>query len=814
VAARLGNLAVPLDLAGLLVEAGAADPDAVERALARQREVGGALDTALLELGVVDDGTVALFLSRASGLPPPPAGAVDPDPRARRVFPARVAERHALAPFRLDGQELSLLAAHPVDLAALDELSFMLSLRLVPYVAAEWRVRELQSRLYGAALPERLAAVAEGVRRAARAAEAAPAATPAPVADPPPPETPEFAVAAPAAEAAPVNEPPPGGEEATAAAAAADADAAFAIDEALEAASARDAAATAAPAEPPRGPFGVVPEDPLALALAQAGEALDDAGADASGDGAPRWTVEEAFAALGAARDRDEIVAVLLRYARDFFDAAALFAVAKDRVAGQDASGWPSARERCRAVHVAVEAVALFRAAIAAAGPYLGPVARDETSAQLLAALGRPWPHTALVYPILLRDRAVCVLYADNGDAPVSPGRIGDLLLVLGAAGAAFERVLRDAKRARGAAAPASGESPSASAAPPPRAAPPEAPPHDRVMEPPLPHPEADEAHVEWEAREPGRLPAPPAGPVLEVPEEAYAVASAGEALGPAEPFEAQRAVAALVASRRGSGDRARAVARIVQHGPEAAAALKGAFPGPQDPGAEGRPVAERGPVLAAFAALGSVASPYLIALLSDPDPARRALAAELLGRAGDAAALLPLAEAVLDRDPAAARAALAALAALRGHPEFHPVLDRLRGALLGGDAERPAQAARALARLGDAETVPLLVEGLRGGPQLAHACIEALEVLTARRFGDDAAAWVAWWRAHRAEGRAEWLFSALADEDRDVRAAAAARLREAGPAPVDYSPDLPAPARAQAARAWREWWAGRGAPI
>jgi HEAT repeat protein len=809
VPARLGNLAVPLDLAGLLVEAGAADAGAVERALARQREAGGALDTALLELGVVDDGTLALFLSRASGLPPAPPGAVDPDPRARRVFPARVAERHALAPFRLDGQELSLLAAHPVDLAALDELSFMLSLRLVPYVAPEWRVRELQSRLYGGAVPERLAAVAEAARRAAHAAVAAPATPPAAAADAPPPETPDFAVAAPAAAGAPATEPGAGGEEATAAA---EADAAFAIDEALEAAPARDGEAPASSADPPRGPFGVVPEDPLAAALAQVGEAL---GAEASADGPPRWTVEEAFAALGGARDRDEVVAVLLRYARDFFDAAALFAVARDRVSGQDASGWPSARERCRAIHLAVEAVALFRAAIAAAGPYLGPVPRDDANERLLAALDRPWPHTALVYPILLRDRAVCVLYADNGDAPVSPGRIGDLLLVLGAAGAAFERVLRDAKRARGAPAPPSGEPPPAPAAPPPPQIPAVgAPAREPAPEPPLPRAEADEAHVEWEAREPGRLPAPPPGPAFDPAEEAYAVASAAEALGPAEPFEPQRALAALVQARRGSAERARAIARLVQHGPEAAAALKDAFPGPQDPGAEERPAADRGPVLAAFAALGRVASPYLIALLSDPDAVRRALAAELLGRAGDAAALLPLAEAVLDRDPAAARAALAALAALRGHPEFRPVLDRLRRALLGGDAARAAQAARALARLGDAEAVPLLVEGLRAGPQLARACVEALEALTARRFGDDAAAWIAWWRAHRAEGRAEWLFSALADEDRDVRAAAAARLREAGPAPVGYSPDLPAPERAQAARAWREWWAGRGAAI
>src|SRR5918912_2793494 len=107
---------MPLDLAGLLVEAGAISAEEMESALGRQREAGGTLDTALLELGLLPEGELVRFLSRASGLPPLP-DRVEADARARRVFPARVAERHGLAPFRLDGRELSLVATYPVDLA-------------------------------------------------------------------------------------------------------------------------------------------------------------------------------------------------------------------------------------------------------------------------------------------------------------------------------------------------------------------------------------------------------------------------------------------------------------------------------------------------------------------------------------------------------------------------------------------------------------------------------------------------------------------------------------------------------------------------
>jgi hypothetical protein len=158
--------AVPADLATLLVEEGLVAAPAVERALARQRAAGGALDTALLELDLVAEHDLVVALSRVSGLaPPPPAALADPTPQVKRLFPGRMAKRHGVAPFHLEGKELTVLAPWPTDLAALDETAGMLALRIEPRVAPEFRVKELLWRVYGFPPGDRHAKLAAALRQ-------------------------------------------------------------------------------------------------------------------------------------------------------------------------------------------------------------------------------------------------------------------------------------------------------------------------------------------------------------------------------------------------------------------------------------------------------------------------------------------------------------------------------------------------------------------------------------------------------------------------------------------------------------------------
>ncbi len=622
---------MPKELAALLVEDGAVPADVLERALARQREAGGALDTALLEEGAIGEDALVGYLARAAELPAAPDTAWSGnDARARRVFPSRVAERHGLAPFELEGRELSLVATYPVDVGLLDEISFMLSLNLTAHVGPEWRVRELIHRLYGAPLPPRLAALAV----AAGAAPPTPEAGHPPEPQQPRPEAPPLAAGFARDESEPLEP------------------LAAALAEALE--SVEEFAFEDA-AEPEHGAEG----EP------DGGDAEEEPpAAPADRTAPPRWTLEDARAALGAAKHRDEVVLAAVRYARDFFEFAAMFAVARDAVAGHDALGPEEARDRARAVAIWSSDPGIFKTVIETRSPFLGPVAPGAAGTDaVLHALGRD-PRTVLLYPVLLRDRPVCILYADNGEAPVSARRLADLLLLLSSVGAAFERIIRVQKKRRRRRAPA--EAPTAEVAPPAAAVPepePSAPPAPPPAEEPAPPPPEPPAS----AGERAKAAAPPVEP---------AAGSGADDAPRLPPSPAAESLAALEAEFFGSE------APSTVEPPESHAAAPPARPAaappvatPPEPATLADRALESDPVVAAAAcaALGNRRRDP--AIRSASEKLRRALLSGISGRATRAARALgalrdseaiPLLIQVLETsEPETARAAADALAGI-----------------------------------------------------------------------------------------------------------------------------------------------------
>lgn len=740
--------------------------DVVERALARQSEAGGTLDTALLEAGALPEDVLAGLLSRAAELPAAPPGAWSgDDARARRVFPSRVAERHGLAPFALEGRELSLVATHPVDLGLLDEISFMLSLHLTAHVGPEWRVRELIHRLYGAPLSPRLAALA--------LAAGAPAAA-APIAQDEEAPPAEEGGQAPSSGAAGFGRDESEPLEPLAAALA------LALDS-VEASSPRDDPREDAP---DAGTEEEEPPAPQPLAAAPDRTAP------------PRWTLDDARAALAAARDRDEVVLVALRYARDFFDFAAMFAVTRDAVAGHDALGPDDARERCRSVAIWVSDPGTFKTVIETRSPHLGPFGRDTPGNEtILSALRREAPRTSLVYPVLVRDRPVCVLYAENGEAPVSPRRLGDLLLFLAGVGGAFEQIIRERKERRprrprrreGAPAPlptSAGHEPRSAERAGEDARPdgdrglPERPP--RIFPPEPPALELAPAPSGGGAAAPA---SPPAGAAPAAVSPAPAAAESLDGLeeqlfsitldvsdldAPPEPSPAPAPAStpeAIAAAPHAGAKTLRLPAPV----PAAPPSTEAAPPAPEPPSAPAEPVRER------------------------PPPAT-------------------LADQALDADPGAAAAACQALAGCRRHPALRPAVEKLRRALLSGMSARAVRGARAIAALRDVESIPLLIQVLETSePEAARAAADALSAITLQRLGVDARGWLGWWKENRGRGRAEWLFSGLTSPERETRVAASVELSLAAPPPVAYSADLPAAERERVAREWAGWWSRSG---
>ncbi|HET8539176.1 MAG TPA: hypothetical protein VFL83_04830 [Anaeromyxobacter sp.] len=855
---------MPKDLAALLVEDGAASADAVARALDRQREEGGALDTALLEERVLPEAELTAWLARAAELPAAPESAWNAsDGRARRVFPSRVAERHGLAPFALDGRELSLVGTFPVDLALLDEISFMLSLHLTAHVGPEWRVRELIHRLYGAPLSPRLSALAAAAGASVEA-----------------PPGPAGTASAPEPEAPPPPEPPTGFAR--------DADEpleplAAALQQALDGADPAlfdDDAPRASAVVAAAGGTGAAPD----------GGAEDGPGPDAAPPdrtAPPRWTVDDARAALAAARHRDEVVLAAIRYARDFFEYAAVFAVTRDAIAGHDALGAHDERDRARSVAIWASDPGIFRTAVDTRAPYLGPVSRDAAgNAAILSGLGRETPRTVLLYPVLLRDRPICVVYADNGEAPVSARRLGDLLLFLSGVGAAFERIIRDRKTGRRPRRPAAGPEPAAAAAPaadvPPAPAPaptaaaPAAPASSAAAPPEATAPPTAAAAVERSVAAPAPAERPPdddLGAVdVEIPQDlppfefdappppAAEAAATFDAIE--EAFFSSAPGAAPIEQRAGAGTQP-AAARASAVGTATATATATSTPAPTStptatsapaststpaPTSTSTPTATSTPIATSTSTATATATPTATPTAtsnptptptSTPTPTPTATATPIAPSPAPATPAAPatppatepqpaapregeprsnspslqlLADRALESDGNAADAACAALADRRRDPGIRAANEKLRRALLSGISARATRAARALGAIRDMEAIPLLIQVLEASePETARASADALAAITLQRLGTDARKWLGWWKENRGRGRAEWLFSGLTSADRETRMAASIELSLAAPPPVAYSADLPPAEREKAARAWAGWWARSG---
>lgn len=687
-----------------LVADGTLSREDAGRVAARRARTGGAVDSVLLELHLVPAERLPEILARVSGLPvAPDAAFVTPDPRARRVFPAKVAERHAIAPFALDGRELSVVTTYPPDAGLLEELGFLLSLNLRAHVAPEWKVRGLVQQLYGAPVPERIAVLGGGLAQGSAGA---------------PPEV-----------------------------------------------------------EVPRETH-----DPATTR-------------------SPGWTPEEAREAVAAAPSPDEAIRATLRAARDRFPFAAAFTLRRDTLSGHDALGDdPRAREACRRIVVSLRDPGLFGPPLETRAPYLGPPPSDPVTAAVLSGLGRVAPRTVLVAPVWIGDRAACVLYADNDDAPVPSDEVGTLFPLLALLGESLARMIRDRK--------AGGSPPGKEPAPPPPAAPPSPPPASPpnvVVAPTMPPGE------DWSVVEPARAEAEPLRFAVDVDLGEYEVIAAGEALASGRAEDIPSLVEALAASRRGSDDREALVARLVAGGPEAAAALVARLPGPfESTGtlADPVPVEEWGPIFAGVVAAGRPAEKPLLAALGDPDADVRRAAIALLARLGAFPAIAGL---VQDEDERVAAEAALALAAGRGAPPVLPLVAEIRRALASGRPVKAARAARALARLGDADSVPVLIQLLDAGGDLSAAASDALTAITLQRLGQDSLRWIAWWREWRAAPRSSWLFQALSSPDPDLRRRAAAELRRAGAPPEAYDPDAPEPERQRAAKVWSDWWREEG---
>ncbi|HVL90755.1 MAG TPA: PilT/PilU family type 4a pilus ATPase, partial [Actinomycetota bacterium] len=117
-------------------------------ALERQRETGQFLGKILLEMGLVDEGTLVEAVARQIGVPFIDLTQRRPTADVLAMVPAEMARKHAVVPAALEGNTLILAMAEPTNVAAVREIAAMTGLEVKPALAVR---RHIHATLDGAA---------------------------------------------------------------------------------------------------------------------------------------------------------------------------------------------------------------------------------------------------------------------------------------------------------------------------------------------------------------------------------------------------------------------------------------------------------------------------------------------------------------------------------------------------------------------------------------------------------------------------------------------------------------------------------------
>jgi hypothetical protein len=487
---------------------------------------------------------------------------------------------------------------------------------------------------------------------------------------------------------------------------------------------------------------------------------------------------------LATAEDRDTVFLTLLRAARGRARYAALLTVQGGAAIGRIALAEPgidvAGVER---VLIPLDAMTPFRNVVQTQQPHIGALAsRDPTVDAMVLRLGGTMPPSALIMPIVLRDRAVALLVAHRVHSDLRLIDITELLPLASAASDALGRLIVKHKSA-GYRAPS---------------------PVDVVVV------ETDLVDTKRLARSEGewRAPAPAERPSLPPLDRASELSVTTQ---PPRPIEA--VIDTIEIAR--DADAEDAITDAVERASETLGEIVRRFPGKLRVdrfAVTGRVLraAQYGGLLDLVVRLGAAASELLIEKMSAPQRDVRFYATICAAELRPRNAVYALVERLFDQDFGVRAAAVEALS---GYPvaDLTQALARGRRALHSSDPDVVTAAASALVQLGDVEAVGDLIEVIERADRATEHVRRALVALTAQDFATSERKWKKWWEAARRRHRVEWLIDGLAHKDEQIRERAISDLRRLTGEYFGYHHDLPKKEREAAAERWSVWWRETG---
>jgi hypothetical protein len=422
-----------------------------------------------------------------------------------------------------------------------------------------------------------------------------------------------------------------------------------------------------------------------------------------------------------------------------------------------------------------------FRSVVSNHQPHVGPlVSGDPGIDSMVLRLGGSMPPSALLLPIVLRDRVVAIVVAHRVHSDLRLPDVTELLPMANACSEAIGRLIVKHKSA-GYRAPA----------------------------------ETAVVEIQAELVDTKRLTRPDVA--WSAPEERPSVPSFDQGMEIAITTDPPRPIEKVIddVENAREGHAEDALAEAIERPSEALGELNRRFPGKLRVdrfAVSGRPLraAQYGGLLELVIRLGSVASELLIEKMAAAQRDVRFYATVCAAELRPRNAVYALAERLFDQDFGVRASAIEALS---GYPVYDlaTALVRARRAVHSSDPEVVAAASAAIVELGDTEAIPDLIGVIERNDRAGEHARRALAALTAQDFGTSERKWRKWYEAWRKRHRIEWLIEGLSHKEDAIRETAINDLRRLTGEYFGYHHDLPRRERDAAAARWASWWRDAG---
>lgn len=139
---------------------------------------------------------------------------------------------------------------------------------------------------------------------------------------------------------------------------------------------------------------------------------------------------------LANAKDKEEIIGILLNEARRVASRVAVFVVRGDKL-----SGWKSKGLEVENIEAATGTPSLFTDVMNKKSYYRGPLLKLPGNQPLIKALGGT-PQDCFMIPIQIRDKIIALLYADNGNTSVMDASVSYINSLVAMSSVSFEIVI------------------------------------------------------------------------------------------------------------------------------------------------------------------------------------------------------------------------------------------------------------------------------------------------------------------------------------------------------------------------------------